>query len=392
MPLKLRPAVLEDARTLTTLMHRSKAAWGYTADQLALIETHDSVTEEQIAAQSVVVAEQDGTALGYFAVEPIAEKTLLLDHLFVAPEAQRRGLGKLLLMRAEDHARTLGRQRVYLESDVHAGPFYEHCGYTTIGTQPSKLMPGAQAPLMEKRLEPQVHPLTDLKVRLSTAPWHFEEDNSEAIAAHFAQAQAKNPHIWNGRTLKLTGYTFKKGVFAGTCCETSFAAYLAWRDWGAPDASAFNLFGSAVLISSDGALLYGVMAPHTATAGLIYPPGGNLDPSDVDADGYVDLEAAIYRELEEETGLSRNTTTEGPLYLASDGPRISIAKVIFVDLNAHSLRTQILHHSKASDEQELSDIKIYRRPEELTDPSMLPYARALGAHVLSTIVQYAPSS
>ncbi|MDN3720039.1 NUDIX hydrolase [Roseibium salinum] len=138
------------------------------------------------------------------------------------------------------------------------------------------------------------------------------------------------------------GYRFENGVFKGTCSESTFAAHLAWRDWGAPDASAYNLFGSAILKSSDGALLYGVMSDHTATAGMIYPPGGNLDPTDLTPEGKVDMIGAIYRELEEETGLTKDELRADRLLVAFDGPRIAIAQVFDTGRNAAELRENII--------------------------------------------------
>ena len=41
----------------------------------------------------------------------------------------------------------------------------------------------------------------------------------------------------------------------------------------------------------------------TANAGQIYPPGGSLEPADVDAGGNIGVVASIERELREETGI-----------------------------------------------------------------------------------------
>jgi 8-oxo-dGTP pyrophosphatase MutT (NUDIX family) len=236
---------------------------------------------------------------------------------------------------------------------------------------------------MDMTLPPSVHKLASLDITLSPDPWPFETANAAAIAAHFEAAKERIPLLWNGRTLKLTRHDFSAGAFTGVCCETSFAAFLAWRDWGAPDRSARNLFGSAILRCADGALLYGVMGGHTATAGLVYPPGGNLDPQDVTPDGSVDVISAIDRELEEETGLAAGDLRRGDLLVAFDGPRVSIAQVFDTDRAAEDLRRDILHHSAASEEQELADMRIIRRPGDLDIPGIVPYARAIGDYMLA---------
>lgn len=237
--------------------------------------------------------------------------------------------------------------------------------------------------MMEKVLPPSVHKISSIDVSLSGAPWTFEVENAAAIEDHFEEAKKRIELLWNGRTLKLTGYAFENGVFKGTCKECAFAAFLAWRDWGAPDSSAFNLFGSAVIRSADDALLYGVMSERTATAGLIYPPGGNLDPTDRTGDGKVDVVGAICRELEEETGLTANDCRPGDFLVAFDGPRISISRIFDVDEQAGELRERIMQFSMASEEQELSDIRVIRSAEDLEDPAIVPYARAIGKYLLS---------
>ncbi|MFC6657184.1 NUDIX hydrolase [Roseibium salinum] len=273
------------------------------------------------------------------------------------------------------------RTRLYLESDSHAGPFYEQRGFRRLTTRPSE-MPGGEIPLMEKVLAPGVHEVASLDISLSPETWGFETAHEAAIGTHFEEARKCNPYLWNGRTLKLMGYRFENGVFKGTCSESTFAAHLAWRDWGAPDASAYNLFGSAILKSSDGALLYGVMSDHTATAGMIYPPGGNLDPTDLTPEGKVDMIGAIYRELEEETGLTKDELRADRLLVAFDGPRIAIAQVFDTGRNAAELRENIIRFSANSEEQELADVRIIRSREDLKDPAIVPFARAIADELL----------
>jgi N-acetylglutamate synthase-like GNAT family acetyltransferase/8-oxo-dGTP pyrophosphatase MutT (NUDIX family) len=383
MPLKLRRATNEDVPILTDILHRAKASWGYPDDKMAEFREHWCISEATLKSLHMTVAEIDGVPVGFSGLTPEGTDTLLVDFLFVAPEAQGQGVGDLLLVRAEDHARENNLSRLYLESDANAGPFYEKRGFRTLTTRPSEMSPGKDIPMMEKILPPSVHKISSIDVSLSGAPWTFEVENAAAIEDHFEEAKKRIALLWNGRTLKLTGYAFENGVFKGTCKECAFAAFLAWRDWGAPDSSAFNLFGSAVIRSADGALLYGVMSERTATAGLIYPPGGNLDPTDRTEDGKVDVVGAICRELEEETGLTAEDCRPGDFLVAFDGPRISISRIFDVDEQAEELRERIMQFSMASEEQELSDIRVIRSVEDLEDPAIVPFARAIGKHLLS---------
>lgn len=382
MTLKLRAATPDDLPSLTDILLKSKASWGYSAAQMAEVKTHDPVTPDQFDRQHVVIAETHGRPIAYLALETQDDKTLLVDHLFVLPDAQAQGLGSLLLARAEDYARRHGLQRLYLESDSHAEAFYVRRGFCTIGRRQSQLVPDAQVPLMDKKLPPAVHCLRRTDVTVADAPWDFETTNQDAITQHFSAAKAKNPHLWNGRLLILTDYSIEDGVFSGTCRETSFAAFLAWRNWGAPTLSGYNLCACTVLRATNGALAYGVMGSTTATAGLIYPPGGNIDPEDMGADGRVDVQNAIGRELEEETGFLADEGTLRATYAVQDGARVAIANLVDVDMPGEHLRQRILEHTRASGHQELSDIRLIRSRADLDNPAIVSHARMMGRHLL----------
>ncbi|WP_148259266.1 GNAT family N-acetyltransferase [Polymorphum gilvum] len=383
MTLKLRPARLSDTAPLTDILHRSKASWGYPADKMDQFRAEVRITPATIAAQSLTVAERDGRPVGFAGGEAKADH-FYLHFLFVAPEHQRRGIGRLLLAAAEDRARVLGLARILLESDVNAVGFYTRHGFSVLSERDSTMAEGHRIPLMNYALPPMVRPLSGVDLRLAAnQPWPFELANRPAIEAHWREAQRANPHLWNGRTLKLVDWTLAGGRLCGACVETSFAAFLAWRDWGCPDRAAWNAFGSALVRSRDGALLYGIMAPTTANAGLVYPPGGSLDLADLAADGSVDVLGSIARELAEETGLAAADAHAGALFAVLDGPRLSVARAFRFDRDADDLRAAMLRHSRASAEQELSDIVILREPADLPRANVPAFARALAGHVLA---------
>ncbi|GGB36123.1 hypothetical protein GCM10011316_05340 [Roseibium aquae] len=340
------------------------------------------MTARQIGDQHVLVAERDGAPVGYLAAEKQDEDTLLVEHLFVCPGSWGKGVGRLLLTRAQDHARGLGLGRLRLQGDVPAQAFFESQGFEPVGAKPSKLLPGQSVPRLEKTLGQAVYALKRISLAKTERPWAFEAANAAEIDAYFAGLQKQNPALWNGRTLKLVAFSFEDGVFTGTCAETSFAAFLAWRDWGAPDLSSRNLFGSAVIRSRDGALLYGRMSASTANPGLIYPPGGGLDLDDVRPDGSIDIERSLLRELAEETGLAAAEVSPGDAYIVFDGPRIACARVLNVDADAVPLRERIMRFSISTHEQELSEVRIMRHPRDLQDRDVVPFARVLGEALL----------
>mgnify|MGYP000639525145 CR=1 FL=1 len=382
MGLRLREAHAGDTGTLTDILHRAKSHWGYGSTKMEAFRTEYRISQATLNAQNVLVAADNGRPVG-FAGGYSQSDCLYIEFLFVAPEVIGKGLGSLLLQRMTDRARSAGKSRLLLESDHHARGFYEANGFEVLSERPSQMSPSGVIPLMEKQLVPSVHRIDDVVLQVETGKvWEFEVRRQSEIDIHWGNACRQNPNLWNGRTLKLVDFTLEDGRFSGTCHECSFSAFLAWRDWGAPDLATWNAFGSAVLRSSDGALLFGVMSEKTANSGKVYPPGGNLDPEDVNEDGHVDIVRAIYRELEEETGLTPSDGTAGPMYVVLDGPRISFALVIDLPVEANALREKILSHSVSSQEQELSDVRILRSGEDLMTPDIVPYARDIGTALL----------
>src|ERR1700760_3908992 len=87
------------------------------------------------------------------------------------------------------------------------------------------------------------------------------------LAPHFADRQREQPTLWNGRVLLARDFAVADGVLRGSSFETDYASFLAWRDWGCPDASVFNIFAAAALQAADGSYLIGCMAPSTSIAG-----------------------------------------------------------------------------------------------------------------------------
>ncbi|MEJ8474736.1 GNAT family N-acetyltransferase [Roseibium algae] len=371
MTLKIRNADADDTLSLSDILQRALAS----SDSCG-------TSQQEPFPDDLLVAERDGKPIG-FAGGTVEEDQFRIEQLFIVPEAVGQGIGLLLLTRLTDLARHKGINRLSVAGNDLAIGFFEKHGFSAADKAPHQMASSAPPHLMEKHLPPVILPVNSIHLHVDTAnPWAFETDNRNAIDDHWRAALSKNPHLWNGRVLKLSGHTFENGSFRGTCKETSFAAFLAWRDWGAPDASAHNVFGSAILRSNDGALLFGVMSDTTANAGKIYPPGGNLDPADVIDGGQVDVAGAIFRELVEETGIEKHMVRPGERFAVFDGPRISIAQLMDVDKPADQIRREAVEFSLASEEQELADLHILRRAEDAANPDIVSYARAIAHHLL----------
>ncbi|WP_439530684.1 GNAT family N-acetyltransferase [Pannonibacter sp.] len=380
---RLRPGRISDAAALTDILHRSKGSWGYPEPEMAGFRANNRITPATLTSQTVIVAELDGKPVAFASGEKRADH-FFLDYLFVAPETQGLGLGRLLLEAVEDHMRGAGFRLLRVESDANAVGFYEQLGFTIVSDRASTMIPTLRIPLMQRELAPPVTPLAGIALRFDPAArWGFEAENEEEIAAHWARALARNPHMWNGRMLQTTDIAIDAGgTLSGTSLEIAFASFIAWRDWGCPDRSGANVFGSAVVRASGGELLYGVMGPKTANHGLIYPPGGSLDLGDVTPDGKVDVEGSIARELAEETGLSIGDASEGALFAVRDGPRLAVAQEHVFDLPARELRGRMLAHARATEDQELEDILIISRVSDLPSSKVPGFSRLIARHLL----------
>ena len=208
------------------------------------------------------------------------------------------------------------------------------------------------------------------EMRFAPKPWAFAQARRAEIDAHFAGLKRERPGLWNGRVLLLHEFAIADAVLRGAYFETDFASFIAWRDWGWPDAAIRNCFGQAALQAADGAYLLGVMAGHTLNAGRIYFPSGTPDPSDVT--GYrVDLAGSVLRELTEETGLtSVDVAVEAGWHAVLAGPRLAMLKPVRSPLPAPALCARILAHLAADAHPELADLRIVRGPADLDD--MMP--------------------
>ena len=230
----------------------------------------------------------------------------------------------------------------------------------------------------------QILPIRDVDIRLVPGPWPVPEPMRVAAAAHWAQLSAANPHLWDGRILGVTAQqgnpplAIVDGVLRAEAREDAYSVFLHWRDSGFPEIGIRNVFGSALIASNDGAFLYGVMGGTTANAGRVYPPGGSLEPSDVDAEGRVGLLASIDRELEEETGLTAGEAELGPLLVTFEGARISVGRVFRFEESAVSLAERVRANLEQQEHRELDDVVIVRSAADAAAAgSVVPYAAAL---------------
>jgi 8-oxo-dGTP pyrophosphatase MutT (NUDIX family) len=217
---------------------------------------------------------------------------------------------------------------------------------------PTAATSGVRGPFAVSRLE----------VRAGDRNWHYAEANAREIEAYFAAEVAKNPTLFNGPMLMADRWSLRGDVLEAGLCRTDFASFLHWRNayrqGRLPDlAGTLDLFGSAAVFSGDGRLLIARMADHTANAGLHYTPCGSLDDADVGADGRIDIDGAMRRELGEETGLDLAAASAEPGYTVFvDGPRLAILRAWRYAETAARLAARIRLHLARDETPELAEI------------------------------------
>jgi hypothetical protein len=206
------------------------------------------------------------------------------------------------------------------------------------------------------------------RVEISAKPWSwkFATARRAEINEHFTRLQRKRAAVWNGCVLLLHRYLVRDGVFHGSCFETDYASFIAWRDWNFPDRTVYNFFAAAALRAADGGYLVGEMAPYTAGAGQLYFPCGTPDQVDINAGGSFNLVDHLSRELREETGIGIDELHAEPGWiLVRDRCYVALIRRFVSHENAHDLRRRVISHIEGEQQSELSDIRIVRGPAQL---------------------------
>ncbi len=116
----VRRATADDVEHLAPLFDRYRMFYGQASD---LTLASNFLTERLTGDESLVLLAQDGDALlGFTQLYPSfssvrARRTWILNDLFVAATARRRGVASLLLQSAAHFARGDGALRLELETD-----------------------------------------------------------------------------------------------------------------------------------------------------------------------------------------------------------------------------------------------------------------------------------
>lgn len=223
--------------------------------------------------------------------------------------------------------------------------------------------------------EDQVFELNAVRLGLdpSEHPWCVSE--AAAIAANWAREQVERPFLFNGTVMMHRGLELADGVISGASHRVSYAALLHMINHQ-PMTDAWHLFGSAIILSSDNAVLLIRMAAKTANAGKVYAPSGSLDEHDI-VSNRVDVDASMVRESFEETGIDlTRAAAEDRLFGWRSGRRVAVFRRFRCAESADVLADRIDAHARSTADQEIDGAVIVRKPVD-AGPTAPPYMQAL---------------
>ncbi|MER8846255.1 GNAT family N-acetyltransferase [Mesorhizobium australicum] len=134
--IRFRPAATADAATIRNIVRAAYAKWVPVIGREPLPMRADY--DKAVAEHPFELAVEDGRIVGMIETT-LADDHLWIENVCVAPEAQGRGIGQLLLERAETKAREAGRPELRLltngafEANVS---LYKRHGYTIDREEP----------------------------------------------------------------------------------------------------------------------------------------------------------------------------------------------------------------------------------------------------------------
>lgn len=122
----------KDAEALTEIAHAAKRHWGYPERWIQSWRDILTMRPELLAENVAYSAIEEGRAVGFYLLTTESDG-LHLDHLWIAPHAMGRGIGRALFAHAVEETRRLGHRTLKIEADPNAESFYTRMGARRVG-------------------------------------------------------------------------------------------------------------------------------------------------------------------------------------------------------------------------------------------------------------------
>lgn len=155
-PPTIRPAMPDEATYLSSLAMRSKAYWEYSPEFMESCRSELTVDPKQMLSDEFdyVVALENESIVGFYAIEAVSGTEFELEALFVEPVRIGCGIGRLLVQHAVRNVADKGGETLLIQGDPNATRFYSDAGARRIGSRESESIAGRFLPLFQIRIEP----------------------------------------------------------------------------------------------------------------------------------------------------------------------------------------------------------------------------------------------
>lgn len=145
-------ANITDHEILTEITKKSKAYWGYSAEQILQWDKNLTITQEYIKDNYVFKLLSEDLIIGYYSYFIEEKKNVKLDNLFVRPEYIGKGFGKYLIDDFLSRIREGKFEKVILDSEPNAEAFYSKLGFVKVGEFETSIKDRFM-PIMEMKLK-----------------------------------------------------------------------------------------------------------------------------------------------------------------------------------------------------------------------------------------------
>ncbi|OHT46782.1 GNAT family N-acetyltransferase [Flavobacterium tructae] len=131
--MRIEKANTTDSEILTQITKKSKAYWGYSAEQIQKWEVNLTISPDYIKEHDVFKLVKDKVIIGYYSYLFEDEKNVKMDNLFILPEYIGKGFGKYLFLDFLNRMKEVEIQTIQLDSEPNAEGFYLKMGFVKIG-------------------------------------------------------------------------------------------------------------------------------------------------------------------------------------------------------------------------------------------------------------------
>ncbi|OXA98933.1 hypothetical protein B0A75_12760 [Flavobacterium oncorhynchi] len=147
----IEKANIIDDEILTSITKKSKAFWGYSAEQIQEWDKNLTISQDYIKEHNVYKLTVNNLIIGYYSYFFKDEREIELDNLFILPEYIGKGLGKYLVLDFLNRIKDQKAERIILDSEPNAEDFYAKMGFVKIGEFETSIK-NRFMPIMEMKL------------------------------------------------------------------------------------------------------------------------------------------------------------------------------------------------------------------------------------------------